>query len=82
MMRVRVLGGGCKKCEALLKAAKEALANTGLKGEVEYITDFSESASLGIMTTPALMLDDEIVSTGRVLKTSDIESLMLVHKDL
>ena len=44
--------------------------------------DFSEIASLGIMTTPALMLDDEIVSTGRVLKTSDIESLMLVHKDL
>ena len=56
--------------------------NTGLKGEVEYITDFSEIASLGIMTTPALMLDDEIVSTGRVLKTSDIESLMLVHKGL
>jgi len=82
MMRVRVLGGGCKKCEALLKATKEALANTGLKGEVEYIMDFSEIASLGIMTTPALMLDDEIVSTGRVLKTSDIESLMLVHKDL
>ena len=67
---------------ALLKAAKEALANIGLKGEVEYITEFSEIASLGIMTTPALMLDDEIVSTGRVLKTSDIESLMLVHKDL
>lgn len=82
MMRVRVLGGGCKKCEALLKATKEALANTGLKGEVEYITDLGEIASLGIMTTPALMLDDEIVSTGRVLKTSDIESLMLVHKDL
>ena len=82
MMRVRVLGGGCKKCEALLKATKEALANTGLKGEVEYITDLGEIASLGIMTTPALMLDDEIVSTGRVLKTSDIESLMLVHKGL
>ena len=81
-MRVRVLGGGCKKCEALLKATKEALAKTGLKGEVEYITDYSEIASLGIMTTPALMLDDEIVSTGRVLKTSDIESLMLVHKGL
>lgn len=81
-MRVRVLGGGCKKCEALLKATKEALANTGLKGEVEYITDFGEIASLGIMTTPALMLDDEIVSTGRVLKTSDIESLMLAHKGL
>lgn len=81
-MRVRVLGGGCKKCEALLKATKEALANTGLKGEVEYITDFSEMASLGIMTTPALMLDDEIVASGRVLKTSDIESLMIAHQGL
>lgn len=81
-MRARVLGGGCKKCEALLKATKEALANTGLKGEVEYITDFSEMASLGIMTTPALMLDDEIVASGRVLKTSDIESLMIAHQGL
>ena len=73
MMNVKVLGGGCSKCETLLANAREAVTNLGIEAEVEYITDFAVIGSYGIMSTPALMVDDKIVSMGKVLKSSDIE---------
>ena len=75
-MNIKVLGGGCSKCETLLANAKEAVANTGVEAEVEYITDFAVIASYGIMSTPALMVDEKIVSMGKVLKSSDIEKFL------
>ena len=75
-MNVKVLGGGCSKCEKLLENAKEAVANAGVEAEVEYITDFAVIASYGIMSTPALMVDEKIVSMGKVLKSSDIEKFL------
>ena len=75
-MNIKVLGGGCSKCETLLANAREAVANTGVEAEVEYITDFAVIASYGIMSTPALMVDEKIVSMGKVLKSSDIEKFL------
>lgn len=75
-MNVKVLGGGCCKCETLLANAKEAVAKAGVDAEVEYITDFSVIASYGIMSTPALIVDDKIVSMGKVLKSSEIEKFL------
>jgi small redox-active disulfide protein 2 len=72
-MNIKVLGGGCSKCEALLEAAKEAVAKTGVNAEIEYITDFAQIARYGIMSTPALVIDEKVVSAGRVLKASQIE---------
>ena len=76
MMNVKVLGGGCSKCETLLANAKEAIEKSGVKAEVEYITDFAVIASYGIMSTPALIVDEKIVSMGKVLKSSEIESFL------
>ena len=75
-MNIKVLGGGCSKCETLLANAKEAVANTGVEAEVEYITDFAVIASYGIMSTPALIVDEKIVSMGKVLKSSEIENFL------
>ena len=73
MRNIKVLGGGCSKCETLLFNAKEAVANAGIEAEVEYITDFAVIGSYGIMSTPALIIDEKIVSMGEILKSSDIE---------
>ena len=48
----------------------------GVQAEIQYITDFATIASYGIMSTPALMIDDRIVSMGRVLKSTEIEKLL------
>ena len=76
MMNVKVLGGGCSKCETLLANTKEAVANTGIEAEVEYVTDFAVIAGYGIMSMPALMVDDKIVSMGKVLKSKEIEKFL------
>ena len=75
-MNSKVLGGGCCKCESLLEAVKEAVAEKGIKAEIEYITDIQKIVEYGIMSTPALMIDNRVVSMGRVLKAKDILKLL------
>lgn len=75
-MNIKVLGGGCCKCENLLAAVKEAVAEKGIDAEIEYITDMARIMEYGIMSTPALMVDNKIVSMGRVLKTKDVVKLL------
>ena len=75
-MNVKVLGGGCSKCDTLLENAKEAVAKVGIEAEVEYITDFAVIASYGIMSTLALIVDEKIVSMGKVLKSTEIENFL------
>ena len=71
-MNIKVLGGGCCKCENLLVAAKEAVAEKGIEAKIEYITDMTRIMEYGIMSTPALMIDNKIVSMGRALKAKDV----------
>ena len=71
-MNIRVLGGGCCKCEYLLEAVKEAVGEMGSNAEIEYMTDMARIMEYGIMSTPALMVDDKVVSMGRVLKAKDV----------
>ena len=75
-MNIKVLGGGCRSCEALLKAAKEAVANKGIDAEVEYITDMEKIMNYGVMSMPALMIDDKVVSSGKVLKAKEVEKYL------
>lgn len=75
-MNIKVLGGGCRSCEALLQAAREAVAKKGIDAEVEYITDMERIMHYGVMSMPALMIDDKIVSAGKVLKAKDVEKFL------
>lgn len=75
-MKIRVLGGGCKRCEALLKAVREAVEKKGIEANIEYITDMERIMNYGVMSMPALMIDDKIVSAGKVLKANEVERLL------
>lgn len=76
MMNVKVLGGGCSKCETLLANAKEAIEKAGVKAEVEYITDMEQVMSYGVMSMPAIVVNEQVVSMGKVLKTAQVEELL------
>ena len=76
-MNIKVLGGGCNKCETLLANAKEAVANAVVEAEVEYITDMEKVASYGAMSMPAIVVNEKIVSAGKLLKPADIAKLLL-----
>lgn len=73
---VKVLGSGCAKCKALEAAAHEALAELGMDTTVHHVTDFSQIAAYGVMTTPALVVDGAVVSYGKVLSTEEVKALL------
>lgn len=73
---IKVLGSGCKNCHALLEAAKEAVKNMGLNIEVEYVTDMEKIMGYGVMSMPALVVNEQIASMGKVLKATEVEKLL------
>ena len=76
-MNIKVLGGGCRSCEALLDAVKEVVAKNNIDADIEYITDMEKIMGYGIMSMPALIIDDKLISSGRVLKAKEIEKLLI-----
>jgi small redox-active disulfide protein 2 len=75
-MLVKILGSGCKNCLALEKATREAIDRLGIEAEVEKVTDYADIVSYGVMSTPALVVDEEVVSSGRVLTPTHIAELL------
>ena len=75
---VKVLGAGCKSCHEQYENAKAAVMAMGLDVEVEYITDMEKVMDYGAMSMPAIVVNDKVVSMGKVLKVADVEKLL--HK--
>lgn len=73
---IKVLGAGCKSCHEQYENAKSAVEAMGLGVEVEYITDMEKVMAYGVMSMPALVVNDKVVSMGRVLKAADVEKLL------
>ncbi|MGC8491540.1 MAG: thioredoxin family protein [Syntrophobacteraceae bacterium] len=73
-MLIKVLGPGCKKCHETEKVVKQAVAETGSSAMVEYITDIAEIARHGIFSTPAVIVDSEVKSMGKVPSKADVKS--------
>ena len=73
---VKVLGSGCTKCNQLEAATKTALEQLGMDTTIDHVTDFSQIAVYGVMTTPALVIDGKVVSFGKVLKTNDVVKIL------
>jgi len=76
MMIIKILGSGCKKCMALGENAKAAAAAAGQAAEIIKVTDYAEIARYGVMSTPALVINDKVVSTGKVLSSGEIQMLL------
>ena len=75
-MRIQVAGPGCPKCHALAVHAGVAVKSLGLDVPVETIEDPKEISALGVMTTPALVLDGRVVSSGKVLSSAEITEML------
>ncbi len=75
---IKVLGADCASCHQQYEYAKEAAKNMGLSVEVEYITDMAKVMEYGVMRMPALVVNEKVVSMGKVLKVADVEKLL--HK--
>lgn len=76
-MDIKILGTGCVNCKNLETLTRTALTELGLDVEIEKVTDPSEIVSWGVMSTPALVIDDEVVLSGRIPSPSDLKKLLV-----
>ena len=75
-MHVKILGSGCTNCKNLETNTRTALAHLGLTVDIDKVTDPGEIVGWGVMSTPALVIDDEVVLSGRVASPDQIEALL------
>ena len=73
---VKILGSGCKKCNELEANTRQALIQLGMDTAIDHVTDFTQIASFGVMTTPALVIDGKVVAYGKVLKTDEVINIL------
>lgn len=73
---ITVLGTGCKSCHELYENAKRAVKDLGISVEVEYITDLQKIMEYGVMSMPALVVNEKVVAAGKVLRPSEIADLL------
>ncbi|MCF7944328.1 MAG: thioredoxin family protein [Spirochaetia bacterium] len=71
-MTIKILGGGCPKCKKLYENVEKALKSTGAAADIEKVTDMKDIMSYNVISTPALVIDEQVVSTGKVLKPEQI----------
>jgi small redox-active disulfide protein 2 len=71
-MKIKVMGPGCKKCHETERIVKEAVAEAGVIAEVEYVNDIVEIARHGIFSTPAVVIDGTVKSTGKIPSKGEI----------
>lgn len=75
-MILKVLGTGCAKCKKLEENALKAVSDSGIDAAVEKVTDLSQIMAYGVMMTPALVIDEKVVSSGKLLSVGDIANLL------
>ncbi len=75
-MNIKILGTGCTNCKNLEKNTLAAIAELGLTADVQKVTDPGEIVSWGVMSTAALVIDDEVVMAGKVPAVADLKRLL------
>lgn len=73
-MEIKVLGPGCPRCQQTEENVKEAVSEAGLDASIDKITDVMEIATYGVFGTPAVIVDGEVKSVGKVPKKEEILS--------
>lgn len=71
-MVIKILGSGCKSCVTLKDNTEIALKEANIEAEIIKVTDFKDIMKFGVMSTPALVIDEKVVSIGKVLKPKEI----------
>ncbi len=76
MLKIKVLGSGCANCHKVEELAKQAVAQLGIDAQVELVSDVKEIMRYGVMSTPGIVIDDKVVSAGRVPALSQVTSML------
>ena len=73
MLKIKILGSGCANCKKLEAVAREATTTAGLQADFEKITDMNAIMAYDILSTPALVINDKVVASGRIPTKAEIQ---------
>ncbi|MFH1970029.1 MAG: thioredoxin family protein [Verrucomicrobiota bacterium] len=76
MRQIQILGTGCPKCKLLTANAKEAVKALGIEAQIEKIEKIQDIMKFGVMMTPALVMDGQVKSAGKVLSADEIKKML------
>jgi small redox-active disulfide protein 2 len=79
-MKIQILGTGCPKCKKLAEAAEAAARELGVQYELEKVTDIDRIMEFGVMMTPALAVDGNVLLVGKVGAVEEIKQLLVQSK--
>lgn len=72
-MKIEILGMGCIKCNTLYGNVRKAVKELGIKPEIEHVRDLDRIVEYGVMSTPALVVDGKVMSSGRIPEVEEIK---------
>jgi small redox-active disulfide protein 2 len=75
-MEIKILGPGCAKCKTLDKLTHEVVGKNGIKANITKVEDIMEIMKDGVMSTPALVIDEKVVVKGRIPSAEEIKQLL------
>lgn len=78
-MKIQILGPGCPNCQNLEKSAREAAEQLGTEATFEKVTDADQIVEMGVMQTPGLAIDGQVVQSGKVLSTEQVKEILEKH---
>ncbi|NLC29949.1 MAG: thioredoxin family protein [Chloroflexi bacterium] len=72
MLNIKILGSGCANCKRLEQIVRKVIENNSLEAEIEKVTDFQEITKWPILSTPGLVVDGKVLSSGRIPSEAEI----------
>jgi small redox-active disulfide protein 2 len=73
-MIIKVLGGGCANCQKLEAMTHEVVKELGIDAKIEHVSDYKQIMAYGVMSTPGLVIDEKVVSAGKVPSKAEIST--------
>ena len=81
-MKIEVLGTGCPKCKSLEKNVRDAVGELGINADIFKVEDIIEIMNHGILSTPGLVIDNKIVSSGHILSVNQVKEIIRKNQEL
>lgn len=79
-MEIKVLGPGCPKCKTLEQATRNAVSELGIDANVSKVEDIVQIMNYGVMRTPALVIDERVIFSGKVPSVSELKEIIIKNQ--